>query len=239
MFKVFIKKSIRKLGFELRRYAPGSSDAARLMAMLSAHEINLVFDVGANIGQFGEYLRSLGYRGRIVSFEPLPLAWTELVATSRKDPLWEVAERFAVGDKDGEVEINIAGNSVSSSVLPMLDTHLNAAPDSAYVGRLKLPLRRLDSIGVDYLRRDSKLFLKIDTQGFESQVLEGASSLLSRTVGLHMELSIVRLYEGQYLFDQMIAKLERFGFKIWAITPGFTDSTTGRLLQMDAVFFRS
>ena len=143
--------------------------------------------MGANIGQFGRSLRDLGYEGRIVWFEPLHAAWNQLAEARRNDSLWEVADRAAIGNEDGEPEINVSGNSVSSSVLKMLKAHVRAAPAAAYVGTEKVPVRRLDTIGTDYLHDDSTLFIKIDTQGYEAQVLKGASDLLQKAVGLHLE----------------------------------------------------
>jgi FkbM family methyltransferase len=206
--------------------------------MLSAHRVNLVFDIGANVGQFGRSLRDAGYRGRIVSFEPLSVAWEKLVVASRSDSLWEVAPRAAIGNEDGEVEMHVSGNSVSSSVLDMLDAHAIAAPGSAYVGREKVPLRRLDTVAVDYLRPDSLLVIKIDTQGYEDRVLRGASNLLKNTVGLRLECSLVPLYDGQLLYDEMIGRLKELGFALWRMTPEFVDPASGRLLQIEATFFR-
>ena len=87
-----------------------------------------------NTGQFVQDLRASGYHGHIISFEPLSDAHATLVATAAADPLWDVVERCAAGASDGSAEINIAGNSYSSSLLPMLDLHRKAAPGSAYKG---------------------------------------------------------------------------------------------------------
>lgn len=89
--------------------------------MLKAHEVNLVFDIGANAGQFAQSLRELGYRGRIVSFEPQSEAREQLERAASVDPLWEVAPKAAIGAEDGEIELNLAANSISSSLLPMLN----------------------------------------------------------------------------------------------------------------------
>jgi len=234
MLKHLVKSSIRGLGFDLRRYHPANSEAA----LLSSHGVNLVFDVGANIGQFGQLLREGGYRGRIVSFEPLSVARKLLLAASRKDPLWEVAPCAAIGSDDGEIEIHVSGNWMSSSVLDMVDAHTKAAPESCYVGNERVPLRRLDSIAADYLRPDSVAFLKIDTQGYEDRVLQGATGLLNRCVGLQLELSLVSLYEGQRLFDDLIEQVQTSDFELWSISPVFVDPQSGRLLQVDATFFR-
>lgn len=237
--KSHVTRFVRRLGLDIRLFRPASSESAQLMKILSAHGVNLVFDVGANAGHFGQYLRDAGYRGRIVSFEPLPAAWNDLLKASRKDPLWEVAPRAAIGSDAGELEIHVARNSVSSSILDMHESHTNAAPESGFIGKERVPLRRLDSLASEYLRSDSVPFLKIDTQGYEDQVLTGADGIMDRIVGIQLELSLVPLYKGQRLFDDLTEWLKRLGFEIWAISPVFVDPQSGRLLQIDATFFRS
>jgi FkbM family methyltransferase len=239
LLKSVLRGTIRTFGYDLRSYDPASSPSAQLKTMLAVHGVNLIFDVGANIGQFGESLRGLGYRGEIVSFEPLNAPWKRLAEVSKNDSLWTVADRVAIGSTDGEIEINVSRNLVSSSVLPMLDSHTKVAPDSEYVGKERVPLRRLDSVGPGYIRKDSILLIKVDTQGFESEVLKGASQLIDRTIGFHLELSLVSLYKDQLLYDEIIETLKTMGFELWAIVPGIADPQTGRLLQADATFFRS
>jgi len=237
MLKRIVKSAVRGLGYDLKRLHPGSSDAAQLNAMLLSHGINLVFDVGANTGQFGNTLRESGYRGRIVSFEPLSAAREQLLKASKNDPLWEVAPQAAIGSKDGEIDIHIAANSQSSSVLNMLDAHSSAAPESRYIGSERVQMHCLDSLAPRYLRRDSTSFLKIDTQGYEEHVLKGASETLGLIAGLRLELSLVPLYEGQRLFDDLIEQVKALDFSLWALSPVLVDPRTGRLLQVDATFF--
>ena len=81
--------------------------------------------------------------------------------------------------------------------------------------------------------------MKIDTQGYEDRVLKGATELLNRTTGVQLELSLIPLYKGQLLYDEIIKKLEAIGFELWSINPVFTEPVTGRLLQVDATFFRN
>jgi FkbM family methyltransferase len=238
IIKSIITHLVRRLGFDLRVYRPDRSESAQLMKILSNHGINVVLDIGANAGHFGRYLRDAGYCGRIVSFEPLSTAWEGLSRENRRDPLWEVAPRMALGSREDEIEINISGNSVSSSILDMHPTHSTAAPESTFIGKERVAVRRLDAVAPDYLRPDSVPFVKIDTQGYEDQVLDGAEGILDRIAGIQMELSLVPLYQGQRLFDEMTRRVNRLGFEIWAITPVFVDPRTGRLLQVDATFFR-
>ena len=210
----------------------------QLAYYLNQHNINIVFDIGANIGQFAQELRSTKFFGNIVSFEPLSDAHNQLVNIAMNDDKWLVHARGAIGDFAGQIQINVAGNSVSSSVLPMLDAHSSAALGSAYISSETTPISTLDSVSSVYLKENSRLFIKIDTQGYEWQVLEGAEETLKLACGLHLELSLVPLYGGQRLWRDIIERLDLEGFDIWNINKGFTDSRNGRVLQIDATFFR-
>ena len=239
MIKNTIKKLSRSLGVDLKRYNVQTSEAAKMQRLLAYNNIDLVFDVGANIGQYAKLLRELGYSGRIVSFEPLSSAYSRLKAVSEKDPLWEIAPQAAIGNQEGEIIINIAGNSYSSSALPMLDAHLESAPESAYSGSETVKLSRLDTLAKNYIKSETKsIFLKIDVQGLEKQVLEGATAILPLVKGIKLELSLVPLYEGQVLFQEMIDIVEKLGYELYGIEPGFTAEKTGRMLQMDGIFFK-
>ena len=236
--KLGIRKIFHSLGLEVHRLSPQSDPAFQLLKSLERFNIDLVFDVGANVGQFGSGLREFGFKGDLISFEPLSSAYNKLCNISKRDAKWRVHQRAAIGNYDGEIEINISNNSVSSSVLPMMEAHTSAALNSAYVGTEKVPIFRLDSVGLEYLTAFSRPFLKIDTQGIEWQVLDGASEILKHTQGVLCELSLVPLYEGQHLWMDMIHRLKSEGFTLWSIQKGFTDPRDGRTLQVDATFFR-
>ncbi|MBK1648840.1 FkbM family methyltransferase [Rhabdochromatium marinum] len=236
--KKLIKRVINLLGWDIHVLTPASNPSVQLLAALSQVQSNLVFDIGANIGQFAQELRSAGFRGKIISFEPLSIEHEKLCKAARKDAAWWVHPRAAVGDHDGKIEINIAANSVSSSVLPMLDSHLSAALDSSYVAVESTPLIQLDSVAAQYLDNTSQPFIKIDTQGFEWQVLDGAADTLKRAQGVLLELSLVPLYDGQRLWREMIDRMEAEGFTLWSIHQSFIDLHTGQSLQVDAIFLR-
>ena len=233
------KRISRTFGIELRKYSIQTSEEALIQHLFSYHNIDFVFDVGANAGQYTQLLRKIGYSGKIVSFEPLSDAYTKLERLAVKDDLWVVAPRSAVGDRDGEITINVSKRSTSSSVLPMLKTHLEASPDSAYADSEVVPLVCIDTVAENYISPDANaIFLKIDVQGFEKYVLAGATQLLSKIVGLQIELSVVPLYDGQPLLADMLATLSQIGFELHALFPVLIHPTTGRLLQMDGIFFR-
>lgn len=244
-----IKKSIKTilrnfLGIEIfwTRNVPLSIENitnAQMVASLRKFEIDMVFDIGANKGQFASDIRDSGYTGRILSFEPLSSAYTELINASARDDMWEVYPRCALGDFQGEIELNVAGNSESSSILPMLESHRNVAPESAYQGKEVVSINRLDLVARQYLKDSRAAFMKIDTQGFEWEVLDGAGDLLPLIKGVLVELSLVPLYEGQHLWREIIDRLEAEGFSLWAFKPVFSDQATGRTLQVDGIFYRT
>jgi FkbM family methyltransferase len=233
------KKFSRNFGIELRRYSIRTSEEALIQHLFLYHKIDFVFDVGANAGQYTQLLRKVGYSGRIVSFEPLSNAYVKLAKLAAQDELWVLAPRSAVGDKDGEIAINVSKRSTSSSVLPMLKTHLEVSPDSAYGSSEVVPLVCLDSVADEYIPPDSNaIFLKIDVQGFEKYVLAGATQLLSKIVGLQIELSVVPLYDSQPLLEDMLILLSKYGFELHALFPVVIHPSSGRFLQMDGIFFR-
>ena len=233
-----IKNIINKAGFDLKRLSPLSNPALQLFLGLQKFHVDLVFDVGANTGQFAQQLRAVGYLGRILSFEPLSGAHAKLTKNASDDDKWEIYDRCAIGDSNGKININIAGNSVSSSILPMLKAHSSAAVDSAYVGSENVALQTLDYVAPNYIGVSTNFFVKIDTQGFEMQVLEGGLLTLKRARGVLIELSLVPLYEGQLLWRGLVDRLESEGFTLWALQKGYTDPRDGRSLQVDAIFFR-
>lgn len=234
-----IQNTFRKFGIEIKKFMPGSSAMGSMQALIAYNRIDLVLDVGANVGQYARMLRACGYRGRIVSFEPLSSAHETLLKLSKCDPLWEIATRMALGAEDGDVEINVSANSVSSSIVGMLDTHVQSVPASRYVSRERVPLKMLDSVAPQYIEGSRDIFLKIDTQGFELQVLQGAHNLLPQIKGLQLELSLVPLYEGETMYLEMISNINALGFDLHGLFSTFTDVTTGRMLQADGVFFRT
>ena len=127
---------------------------------------------------------------------------------------------------------------MSSSILPMLTSHSRVAPESAYLGRETAPLITLDSVAPPYFEGAQAPFLKIDTQGYEWHVLDGALATLPKVCGIQMELSLVPLYEGQQLWRGCVERLETEGFVLWGLQPVFVDPANGRTLQWDGLFFR-
>jgi FkbM family methyltransferase len=199
-----MKKLVNNIGFDIVRtnnyvkYPP-----ARRMKIISACGIDLIFDVGANIGQYAQQMRRLGYRGRIVSFEPINSAYQELVKHASGDPGWETVN-VALGSEDSESEINISDNSYSSSILDITSTHLRAMASAQYIGKQPITIRKMDSIFNQYFHPGNKLFIKLDTQGYEKYVIAGAENAMSKAVCLQVEMSLVPLFQGELLLADMV-----------------------------------
>lgn len=206
--------------------------------IIRRYDVNLILDVGANKGQYGRQLIRTGFRGRIVSFEPLPSAFEKLRLNRWSFASWQV-EPFALGAQDTTATLNVAGNSQSSSLQGMLPAHVSAAPEAAYVDTCDVQVRRLDSIFDQYYRGGDRCYMKLDVQGHEHHVLEGAAGCLDKIVAVQMELSIEPLYEGAETWQAAIATMQNLGYKLMLITPGFCDRATGEMMQADGVFVRS
>jgi len=235
-----VKAAIRAIanaaGYDIVGY-DGKNARTRLARLLARHRITLILDVGANEGHFGWDMRELGYKGRIISFEPMKDAFARLKTTAAGDPAWQ-AVPLGLGDRDETRTIHVAANSQSSSLLPMLKAHSEAAPESAYQSEESVTVRRLDGVLADYRIPGDAIFLKIDTQGFEKQVLEGARAILGEVPLVQLECSLVPLYEGAMLMEEALGLMRSLGYDPVDLAPTFYHQGNGHLMQADLLFVR-
>ena len=213
-----------------------SQEVARL---LRATEANVVLDVGANAGQFALGLREIGYRGRIVSFEPVAGPFAQLEKAAADDELWTV-HQYALGEEDGTAEIQQVPGTMSS-LLPASEF------GKQWSDRLQRPrpetiqVRRLDSLidevteGLDPLRA----YLKMDTQGFDLRVFAGAGEVLDRVVALQSEVACVPIYDGMSRLPEQWAAYEAAGFEAVGVYPVTRDAPTLRAIELDLVMVRA
>jgi len=211
----------------------------RYMNAIDFLGINMIFDIGANSGQFALSTLQNGFTGDVISFEPTSAIYKRLIKNSQKFSNWQIHERTAIGEMCGDTIINIAGNSAaSSSILPMGTQHQESAPEANYVGSENVKLITLDSVFNSYIRENSKCFLKIDVQGYEDQVLKGASDSIQKINAVQLECSVVSLYEGDKTFEYYFDFFKKNGFELFTMETGFSNPNTGQLLQFDALFVR-
>lgn len=230
------RTAIRRLGIDVKRF-PQCSPDYRIVQLIGRLGAEVVLDVGANAGQYGEMLRRFGYRGRIVSFEPLHGPLENLRGRALSDPLWDV-HSYALGDRTGTITMNVAANGgASSSVLPMLPRTTQACPEARYVDKQDAEQRRLVDVWAEVTKSQDRVFLKLDVQGYEEAILRGSGDCLKRCCGLQMEVSTVPLYQGGLLLSRALELAEReYGLTLMTVVPVFHDQRTSQVLQYDLLF---
>lgn len=234
--KRLLKNIAQRFGYDIQ-HLPTDPVVRQWLDLMNAYQIDLIFDVGANNGQFGQRVRKLGYTGDIISFEPIAETNRQLQTTAATDSRWKTVHS-ALGDYDGTAEINVSTNSYSSSLLNMLPAHSESAPDTTYVRQESIRVQKIDSILDQYYSPGQNLYVKIDTQGFERQVFDGSLRSLSHIRGFQMELSLQPMYEGETLMHEMLLLLQSAGYKLKLMEGGHRDFKTGELLQVEVYFFR-
>jgi FkbM family methyltransferase len=215
-----------------------SKDMRALIRVLEHHRISVVLDVGANVGQYASRLRAAGWAGRIVSFEPLAAAHATLCAAAAADPAWQVAPLLALGPSEGTVTLNVSPESDMSSLLPLRPDMAQFLSSARFTGAERVPQARLDAIWAQHVAPLDRAFLKLDTQGYDGAVLDGALGVLDAIAGVQVELALVGVYEGEPLYLDMIARLASLGFEPVLFIPGYFNRRSARLLTMDGVFVR-
>lgn len=232
-----VRLAVRRLGLDAHRYQPERDVDRRRTRFLREQDVGVVIDGGANTGQWAIDLRCAGYPGLIVSFEPVKDAFEKLDAAAAGDLRWRCV-RAALGETDAAAPMHVAGNSLSSSFLDMEPAHVSAAPESAYVRLDTVQVVRLDTVVPTLAPAESILALKLDLQGTEAAALSGAAGILPRVRLIECELSLVPLYRGQKLYPEMIDLLAGLGFCLVSQSEGMIDPSSGRLMQIDAIFVR-
>ena len=210
--KKLVGAIFRSLGYEIHRLGkePG------LAEFLVSRKVDLVFDVGANTGQFGRGLRGHGYRGAIVSFEPVREVFAELQRRVAGDRNWS-AHGLALGAAPGTGTIHVSRGSVYSSLVAQSELTADFDTAAHVVRSEEVQIACLD----DYLPtiEGRSAFLKIDTQGFEQQVLDGARRVLEKVEGVLLEVPLVHLYAGTWKLEEVLAYMRAHGFVLAQVRP--------------------
>lgn len=222
--------------------APTVSEEMRTAKLLNHYGVTKVIDVGANTGQFAESLIDFGYKGKIVSFEPVESAYNAIKKRARKYPQWQLAERGAIGNIDGTVDINVSDDTQFSSIKKIKEEFTQKQGAARIIKTELVNIHKLDSLIGTYFNKDEVLFLKIDTQGFEKEVIEGATELIKLVKGMKMEIPLVNdmeIYENvEWDIVYYINFMTRNGFKCMSLDAIGADRKTGIVNEVDGIFFR-
>ncbi|HOV03546.1 MAG TPA: FkbM family methyltransferase [Hyphomicrobiales bacterium] len=212
-------------------------ETRNLVHLVNGAGITFVLDVGANRGQYAERLRSAGYQGRILSFEPLSGPRAELEKAAARDAGWMVYPPAALGAAPASVTINVYRDDSLSSIHDFVPA---AAGEKGrdLVSTETVPVVTLDAVFAEFVRPDDKVYLKIDVQGAEREVLAGASGVLDRIAGLQVELPLAPMYEGEATMIDLLAEIDRLGFKMKFLVPVTNRRRLGPIDQIDGVFLR-
>lgn len=215
-----IRKAANLRLVDMRRlHAQG--ECRHLARLLRHYEVDCVFDVGANLGQYAGMLRrKVGFKGLIVSFEPLPDAAAELRRRSAHDPRWIVEEK-ALSSENGERTFHVMADSQFSSLsAPCHDETGLFEGLNRNVRDIRVVTETLDSAfaRLSAAHGFRRPFLKLDTQGHDVDILSH-TAIAGQFVGLQSELAVRRLYEDSVDFRDALALYESLGFALSAFVP--------------------
>lgn len=229
-----IRKPLNALGLDIVRYNP--RHRAGDFIPLAAYDINTVIDVGAHAGEFARMIRRTLPGAQIISFEPLGEPFRELAASMRGDANFQ-AFNFALGEREGRVEMHKNEWTQSSSLLPMAELHKQAFTYTRNETTEEIEIRRLDDAVRD-IRLRPEILVKLDTQGYEDKVILGGEEVISKARLVVAETSFQTLYEGQPLFDDIYHLLRARGFSYAGNSYQLLSPVDGTIMQADAVFVR-
>lgn len=213
--------------------------AEHLAKVFSRYGITTVLDVGANNGQYRDFLRDqVGFSGTIHSFEPIPSLAERIRQRSKHDPNWHI-HNLALGNANGEQTLNIMARDSFSSFLQPDDTSASGfSASNTIVDSISVQIRRLDDAFDESINASKEsCYLKIDTQGYDLEVIKGASAFLQRTPALQFELAIQRLYTDVPDYRSMLATMEGLGFDISGLFQISGDEYL-RAVEFDCVMVR-
>lgn len=224
-----------------RRLAEEARDA-HLRWLLAALEVDLVLDVGANRGQFGQALRAGGYAGRLVSCEPASGPRALLEEAAAGDDAWEVRP-WALGDRDGEALLHAVDEQSELGSLQPASTFGRSWKDVMDRTRDEaVAVRRLDSVWPEVGGGAARVLLKLDTQGHDLAAFRGAGALVAPggpVVALVTEVAHLPIYDDVPLMAAHLAEVEAAGWALAGLYPVSFDPPTLRAVEHDAVLVRA
>jgi FkbM family methyltransferase len=209
-----------------------------LRKIVGAFSVDCVFDIGANQGQYGRMLRkNVGFPGTIISVEPNPEIFCALRSNSKSDKKWR-SENIALAGHDGEQCLSIMAGDQFTSLSDPIGTNVSSVSDlNTVTKQINVPVKTLKTFYLDAKRVShfTRPFLKMDTQGYDSVIVQSAGETIRQFIGIQTELSFVRLYSDSISFYESFDLYRQLGFTLCAIAP----NNAGHfpyLIEQDAVF---
>jgi FkbM family methyltransferase len=211
--------------------------ATHLQQLFKDRSIECVLDVGANTGQYGTFLRhNVGFKGLILSFEPNPGIFAQLEQTTANDPLWRVFN-LGLADKNGSLTLNVTKDTQFTSFLSPDHTSGLFRDINRTEHQIEVPVIRLDKFLSEQESVPDRLYMKLDTQGFDLSVFAGATGILDRTIAMQSEMSVIPIYAAMPDYHQALAHYTQAGFELSGMFP-ISVTKDHRLIEFDAVMCR-
>ncbi len=230
-------------GYELiRRKKVGHMVAgSHLQLLLDKLQIDHVIDVGANHGQYAEELRERGYNGYILSFEPVNTNYQVLLDKSRHDDKWKVYH-CALGSQSGSMMINVTRSTAFASFYKPNDYSMDRFGEKNVEVDYNenVQVKRLDEIYSGWIKQTERprVFLKMDTQGYDLEVFKGVGNILSDILGLQSEVSVVQLYDGMPDYLESLNAFQKKGFELTGLYPVSRDHDSLAVIECDCIMRR-
>lgn len=241
VLKQTLRKAAYTVGLQVGRFPGPDTLQGHLKSFFQRTGINCVIDVGAHLGEYAQEIREIGYRGRIVSFEPVRTSYEVLVKKAREERDW-IIQHCALGSEDGEKEINVYQGTVFNSFLPSSSVGTERfGAQVELAAKERVPIRRLDQVFetcIDGIA-NPRVFLKMDTQGWDLEVVKGASGILDRLVGLQSEMAVKQCYEGMPGYTRALDHYAALGFQVTGMFTVARDTDGLQVMEFDCVLLRT
>ena len=224
--KEIVRKIINLLGYEIKK---------KKRNFFLKNKIDLIIDVGAHRGEFAIDVLGENFEGKIISFEPQSKIYDVLLKNSSKFENWHVHERCGIGKKNKNLKLNIMNETTCSSFFVPTKNLLSIDPNSRIIKKEKTKIFSLNNLFSKNYKIKKNTFLKIDTQGYDKYVLDGASKILKKLLYVQMELAIEPLYKNEINYESMIKYMKKRGFIIWKLG-GVIENLKGKSMSFDIIF---